>query len=235
MFKDITDEELRKLPLISGGDEVPPKEGEEGEEETPEAKALAAKDTELEALKSKNSEYERMVLSDDYLQFLASQKHSQPAAQPQDEGQDVTEEELENMSKKDLVNLILSNVGTMLQQTVSREITPLKQDISQEKFTAQVSAANEKYEDFMSLRDKMIPIATAHPTLNAEQVYKLAGGTGKLRSKETPSAPPGGPIKPKPVRIAIPVASGPMSKKFVPVRTVEAAAKAYDNIFGKEE
>jgi len=100
------------------------------------------------------------------------------APPPSPEKPMVTTEDLERMSRGDLVQFMLERFNEVVDEKyvkpVRSELEEVRRDTSNFRASSQVERATEKFEDFWDWRSEMKMMAQEHPTLNVEQLYKLA-------------------------------------------------------------
>ena len=86
------------------------------------------------------------------------------------------EPDYDQMTPKELVGHITQQVGRVIDDRLSKTLTPLQEDRRLEQATASITHAASKYPDFWDFKEQMIEVAERHPTLSAEQAYLLASG-----------------------------------------------------------
>jgi len=158
----------------------------------------------VRALQEKLAQYEQLVLSPEYAEFLQNKAGGRPR---QPDPAPVTSAQREEFVER-LNSMPRAEFATFIRDVVMKEVQeqmfgPLAQSVAQEKVQQQVVQCVQKYPDFWSHKDAMLGISQSNPNLNAEQVYLLAKGVTAAPKKppakptEVPGgSPPGGP-KPK--------------------------------------
>ena len=163
---------------------------EETPEETPAGTPAAQPPSEVAELKRRLGEYERLVLSPEYAEYLqAKAAGAKPpgAAAPTKEQREEFQEKLTNMGRAEFAAFIRDAV---VSDVCEKLFTPLAQTIVQDRVQQQIAAAQVKYPDFLDYREKMIEISQANPNLNAEQTYLLAKGVASSASLKNPATKP---------------------------------------------
>lgn len=179
---------------------------------------VAALQTKLDELSAQNADYQKLLLSDDFVNFVAN-KAAEKAGNTKggDKGGKDEEPDFENMTKKDLVQFIL----TAIDGKVHKAVQPVAQDAAVVRAQQQVKEASAKYPDYWDFKDAMVEIATKTPNLTAEDCYHLAKGRngGKPPAKSAP-------------RSEVPTNTG-SKKKEEPTKGLPANFdKAWKSVFG---
>ena len=98
---------------------------------------------------------------------LMAQKQPAPEEKPID---------FDNMTPKQLVEYVESRAEKRAQEILDKTVGPMQERNNAKEVRESILQASVKYPDFEQYIQDMIPIANAHPTLNAEEVYLLASG-----------------------------------------------------------
>ena len=98
--------------------------------------------------------------------------------------QELDEDQLEGMSKKQFLGMILSSVGKKFDEFLSKKTKPLEDRLgnieqtattfTQEQTREKVAQVAKKYPDFWNFKDKMMQLSQQHVGLDAEELYLLA-------------------------------------------------------------
>ncbi len=181
--------------------EAPPKEGEPepepelGEEEPGEEESIEAEPEEVEPGKSEkppskfipkrrfdevygeSKQKDRVI---EYLTGLLKQTQQTPA--PEKEVPE-TLPDFEEMTNKELALWMVNKLGDKIDKTISSKVSPVLEQSELERATRDIDQTARKYQDYFDYRDEMINIAKRHPSLNAEEVYRLAKGDKEAVAK----------------------------------------------------
>lgn len=159
-------------------------EQEEQQDEKPAGVSQEQFDTlkaQNEALSKKNQDYEYMLLDPEYVNFVAS-KGKRGENRGSEKPSKEEEVDFEGMSKKELVDYILSGVS----KTVKDEVSPLRSEVNMNAYVGQVKECMGKYPDYLDYKDEMIATAKKHPTMSADEVYHLTKSYVKAKPKREP-------------------------------------------------
>lgn len=151
---------------------------------------------EIKGLKSKNGEYEKLLLDPGFLEYTATKamgslgRNGSGKGRQTDQGDD--EIDIDSMTPKQLVEYMMARINGELE----RRITPVARGNELAAAQRQVEAAAAKYQDFWEYKDEMLTLAKRNPALTPEEAYHIAKGTvGKKPAKPAPrtETPGGGP------------------------------------------
>jgi len=151
---------------------------------TPDA-ALAELQTRVSRAEGKNAEYEKLLLDPVFLQYLSAKQNGtiQPSS-----GAPATPTktiDLDTMSNTELADYILRTAAGMVAQTVY----PVQQQTQFAGIKADIEKVAGEHADFWDYKDEMIRLGRIHPTMGAEDAYRLAKskpGTRKVVSGDVP-------------------------------------------------
>ncbi len=117
---------------------------------------------------------------------------AQANSQDDDDDDDVTDDKaLEAMSRSELVDHIVKNVGKGIAKQlkgVSRDTESVRITAQKEKIIQQVTDAREKFPDFDEWKTEMLGRAKSHPDLTPEELYHIVRAEDPTKSdkiKET--------------------------------------------------
>lgn len=103
------------------------------------------------------------------------------------ESEDLSERDLETMSRGKLMETMLAKVGNL----IDSKVKPVEEKVESETITRkqhnvakQIRDAETKYKDFWDWRDEMGQIAKAHPGLAVEDAYVMARGKNQDKAQE---------------------------------------------------
>ena len=170
-------EELEKQE----GQQVEEVEGTEEEEEGVDAKALLE---ELQTVKQEMQTYKQMLNQmqqqqaydpDDYVEIPEPEKYTSPF-------DELDEDELEAMPRKQLIRLLKEDVKKEVSATVLPEavgdlddrLSQVTEAVAETIVRLQVEEARKKYTDFDNYRPAMLDLSQRYPNLGVEELYRLA-------------------------------------------------------------
>lgn len=141
-----------------------PQEGEEKvqqqqEETTPQAVE------DVEKLRNRLAEYERMLLDPDYLEYLATKGEKRLEEERREAPQ-----KLADLDDEKKLEYLLGKVKEVVQQ----EIGSFRREMTLREVQRQIEEVAKRYPDFFEYKDEMVEIAKRHPTIGPEEAYLLA-------------------------------------------------------------
>lgn len=133
------------------------------------ADAAGGKDERIENLSKQVEQLTNVVT----MLFADDGKDDKDDVKKSSDDKTITDEDIEKMSKKDLVNLILNKVQESL-KPVFEGIASSSQNVQINEVKKEIARLQDVYDDYMNYRVEMIEISKKHPSLGAEDVYLLA-------------------------------------------------------------
>lgn len=154
--------------------------------------ALQAAKNEVEGYKGRLGEYERMLMSPDYLEYVAAkQRGDDPGHRTNGEVRREPAEkvDLDSLKPSQLAEHIINRVGQVvdgrLQRFETERLVPLTQDQINAQAVAEVKAAADAHPDFEDLKPAIMNEIKKTPKLSVEDAYILA----KAKTVKRPAAP----------------------------------------------
>jgi len=163
-------------------------------------------------------------------------------------------EDLETMSRKELVDMILNGVTNVVDGKLGQitkdlggQIADTRNETNRERIQREVDAARGKYKDFNEWRDEMQMQVKKNPMLSAEEAYILAKSGdskkakeldekyAKLEAEEKAKSGEGSGARDKGGFGGMRPGTGERSNKRSDMKPDEAAEAAWDEIFGGRE
>lgn len=179
------DEEKEDKDLITPSEEGESKEGDEKEEEGGETPPkITVPKSELDAANKKIAEMGGRIdeLTDTLISPDFLRKEAKPVAEGE-EKKELTEQELEDMSRKEyaahIANKTVAAVGVLVSNLVQRQEFFETKKAQDDTIT--------KYPDYWDYKDAMIPLSKQYPGVSPEDIYLIA--CGKKNPPKKPAVP----------------------------------------------
>lgn len=149
--------------------EVKVEEGEVKVEDSTKLTALEAQlktQSETNARLSKQLEaVQQVITSSDYLNFLNKAKVDVKTDEPVD---------FENMSQKELVGYIVSQVNSTIKTSLPQMVQGSLQEAKQKSADEELEELKKQHSDWEEHKDMMIAISLGHPTWSIQKLYNEA-------------------------------------------------------------
>lgn len=219
-------------------EEMEESEEEEAPEETVDVKGLVDK---IQMLEQKIQTYEHMMAQaqqpqqpynpDDYVEIPEPEEYVSPF-------EELDEDELEGMSRKQLIKLLKEDVKGELAATVLPEVMgevyndldQLKAGVAEFIVKVQIDEARQKYPDFDVFVPAMRELSQQYPNLDVEKLYHLAKSGHQPASPSSASSPGPAPRKPSGFKRSGKPGSMKPVNEFKTYQ--EAISEAWDEIMG---
>jgi len=127
------------------------------------------------------------VLSDGLAKLDQKIENVASSNKPKDEPPVDDYSDLEVLSRKDFMDLIMQRIGKVIDDKlseVSKQVENVQTSREEEIVREQVEKAAKKYKDFWDWRDEMKKLVERNPYLTAEDAYILARSSNPEKAKE---------------------------------------------------